>query len=138
MIRTARLAPIAIAAILPCHAADFPNLGALAQDREGAVGGKVAGDFSRVGPAPVYITEEIVLRPDRQIHSAGVDARNARCAILGTGDGGGNDERGQKKSRGGAFHGANATPTSIPREARWWARFAPPVWPGRKQPRERP
>jgi hypothetical protein len=52
MIRAARLAPIALAAILPCHAADFPDIGALAQGEFRALSRDLGAAFSYKGVTP--------------------------------------------------------------------------------------
>jgi hypothetical protein len=52
MIRAARLAPIALAAILPCHAADFPDIGVLAQGEFRALSRDLGAAFAYKGVTP--------------------------------------------------------------------------------------
>lgn len=52
MNRTARLAPLALAAILPCHAADFPNIGDLAQGEFRAISRDLGAAFAYKGVTP--------------------------------------------------------------------------------------
>ena len=52
MTRAVRLAPIAFAAILPCHAADFPSLDALAQGEFRAISRDLGAAFSYKGVTP--------------------------------------------------------------------------------------
>ncbi len=52
MNRTARLAPLALAAILPCHAADFPNIGGLAQGEFREISRDLGAAFAYKGVTP--------------------------------------------------------------------------------------
>ena len=52
MIRAARLAPIALAVILPCQAADFPDVGTLAQGEFRALSRDLGAAFSYKGVTP--------------------------------------------------------------------------------------
>ena len=52
MIRVARLAPFAFAAVLPCQAADFPNIGDLAQGEFRAISRDLGAAFAYKGVTP--------------------------------------------------------------------------------------
>ena len=52
MIRVARLAPFVFAAVLPCQAADFPNIGDLAQGEFRAISRDLGAAFAYKGDTP--------------------------------------------------------------------------------------